>query len=159
MATSAERLVVRSSVQVPLGPAAAFALFTERMAEWWPLATKSVYNEAATGVVLEPGEGGRLMETATGGRTAEWGRVTVWDPPQRLGFTWHPGEDDRIVTQVEVTFSQVGNGTRVDLVHSGWEAKGERAGALLESYAPGWENVLGRFAARARDVDGGADGA
>lgn len=149
MPTSTDKLVVRSSVQVPLAPPEAFALFTERMAEWWPLATHSVYDEEATGVRMEPGVGGRIVETAGGDRSAIWGTITAWQAPDRVAFTWHPGEDGRIVTNVDVTFTAAEGGTRVDLVHTGWEAKGDRAAALVESYSPGWELVLGRYAAGA----------
>lgn len=150
MVRSAESLVVRSSVLVPLAVPDAFRLFTERIHEWWPLDTHSVYGERARGVVIEPRADGSIIETSEAGETAEWGTVTAWQPPDRLSFTWHPGEDGRVVTQVEISFTAAADGgTVVDLLHTGWEAKGDRAADLVSSYGPGWEHVLGRYQAAA----------
>jgi hypothetical protein len=50
--------------------------------------------------------------------------VTIWDPPGRLEFTWHPGatsDDDQTVT---VDFRLEGDGTLVTLTHRGWHRSG-----------------------------------
>jgi hypothetical protein len=39
-----------------------------------------------------------------------------------------------------------GDGTRVELVHSGWEAYGDDAAASRASYDTGWDIVLGKLA-------------
>ncbi len=62
-------------------------------------------------------------------------------------YTWHPGYDaDDPVTEVELRFVAVGETTRVELEHRGWEAlaKPEETRA---SYVQGWPVVLGRFVA------------
>ena len=157
MPRSAQEMVVRSSVRVPLGPEDAFRLFTERVADWWPLETHSVHERQAASVRFEPGTGGRIVEESATGETPVWGTITIWDPPRRLAFTWHPGEDGSVVTQVEIGFRPAAEGgTLVDLVHTGWEAKGERAEALAKSYGPGWELVLGRYAQMAKRMANGA---
>ena len=43
---------------------------------------------------------------------------------------------------VELTFTPVGDGTEVRLVHSGWEALAERAAATREEYERGWNVVF-----------------
>ncbi|MFE7408458.1 SRPBCC domain-containing protein [Isoptericola sp. NPDC057559] len=140
--------VLRRSVTVTPGPEDAFRLFTAGLGEWWPLATHSVGREGSRGVVLEPGVGGRLVETLPDGGAAVWGTVTAWDPPRRVAFTWHPGTPEAEATQVEVTFRPDGSGTVVELAHSGWarRADGDRARV---SYGSGWRLVLGAFAERA----------
>ncbi|SKC50327.1 SRPBCC domain-containing protein [Krasilnikoviella flava] len=140
--------VLRRSVTVRLAPDDAFRLFTAGLAEWWPLDTHSVGRVDALDVVLEPGIGGRLVETLADGSAAVWGVVTQWDAPRRVAFTWHPGTPETEGTLVEVTFRAAGDGTEVELAHSGWarRADGERARG---SYGSGWELVLGRFAATA----------
>jgi hypothetical protein len=46
---------------------------------------------------------------------------------------------------VEVAFLPDGDGTRVELTHTGWEALGERAEQARRSYDQGWVPVLERF--------------
>ncbi len=142
----ADNMVVRSSVEVSLPPHAAFRLFVVRLADWWPLETHSVFGDRAESVEVEQHVGGRIIESGRGGETADWGVVTEWDEPARIAFTWHPGQEASFATAVEVSFMEVAGGaTRVDLVHSGWERRGEDAPRLMESYGPGWTHVLAQF--------------
>jgi len=139
-------LAVRKSVTVPLAPADAFRLFTERMAAWWPLPTHSVYENEATGVVVEPRVGGRIYETTDDGRTSDWGVISAWEPGRRFATSWHPGNDPALATQVDVRFSHTPDGgTQVDLVHTGWEARGADAPTIAAGYDNGWRYVLGCF--------------
>ena len=132
---------VRSEVTVGVDPATAFAAFTDRIGEWWPLETHSI---AKTGSVAFAGE--RLVETGPGGEEHEWGRVRVWEPPARLVFSWHLGRGEDQATEVEVSFAAVAEGTRLALEHRGWEAWGDEAAEHRASYDRGWPIVLGRYA-------------
>ncbi len=146
MANLAEELVVRSEVEVPLARDAAFRLFVDRLADWWPLTSHSVFQDEARSVSIGQEVGGRIVETAADGRRAEWGVVTTWDAPTHIGFTWYPGQDSTAATQVEIGFHErPEGGTRVELVHTGWEARGADAKRLATSYGPGWGQVLGEF--------------
>ena len=138
---------VRKAVTVPCHPEEAFRRFAAEMAAWWPLSTHSVSREDAVGVEVEPRVGGHIVETAGDGGRHLWGTITAWEPGPRLAFTWHPGEPESHATRVEVTFSPAEDGgTRVELVHGGWEQ--HPAGpSVRESYVPGWDFVLGRYAA------------
>jgi len=143
-------LLVRSTVTVGLDPLAAFRLFTDGMSSWWPFQSHSIYGDETTGVVVEPWAGGRVYETTADGRQGEWGIVSVWQPGERLVMSWHPGNDAALATRVDVTFSASDNGgTRVELLHTGWEVTGADAPKLAESYETGWGHVLGRFFATA----------
>lgn len=135
---------VRKEARVPLEPAAAFSLFTERMSSWWPLSSKSVHGERAKRVVFERGEAGRIYEIAEDGSEADWGRVVTWDEPRRVVFTWHPGRSADTAGTVDVTFTPDGSGTRVELVHSGWEKLGDGAREMRAGYDTGWDDVFGR---------------
>lgn len=137
---------VRKSITVSWRPDAAFRRFTEGIAGWWPLATHSVSESADAACAIEGGIGGRIYETGADGAEHLWGTVTAWDPPRRLAFTWHPGRPADTGQEVEVTFRPEGDGTRVDLVHSGWERLGEKAAAMRADYDGGWDFVLGRYA-------------
>jgi uncharacterized protein YndB with AHSA1/START domain len=146
--TKSDRIApVRKSITVPWTPEAAFRRFTAGIAEWWPLATYSVSESAEAGVAIEGRTGGRIVETAPDGAEHLWGTVTAWDPPRRVAFTWHPGRPADTRQEVAVTFHPAGEGTRVDLVHTGWEHLGEKAAEMRAGYDGGWDLVLGRYAA------------
>ena len=141
MTTTAELAPLTKSVVVAAVVDRAFALFTARMGDWWPLLTHSVGEENATGVVMEGWEGGQMIESLAEVSTTSWGTITAWEPPRHVAFTWHPGTPVEEATQVEVTFAPHGADTLVTLVHSGWASRpdGERARA---GYDRGWEVVL-----------------
>lgn len=142
---------LEKSVAVPKSPAEAFRIFTEGIARWWPLAKFSISHGAsktATTCVFEPFVGGEIYEVDEDGARLPWGRVVAWSPPTRVAFTWHPGGDPAEAQDVEVTFAADGTGTRVTLVHSGWQKLGERGAAARIGYGEGWTVVLGEaFAA------------
>ena len=88
-----------------LGEQRAFELFTARIGEWWPLATHSVGEDQATGVVFGEGIGGSIVESLADGTTYVWGTITRWDPPHSVAYTWHAGTPVTEATSVEVTFT------------------------------------------------------
>lgn len=140
--TMETELVVRRSVLVDAPPERAFEVFTSGIATWWPVASHSVDDGTP---VFEPYVGGRLYERV-GEAEHFWGRVTAWEPPSRLVLEWKVNPEAAAATDVEVTFTPEDGGTRVDLVHSGFERLGEQAERGLAGYSEGWVVVLGRFA-------------
>lgn len=134
---------IEVSVRVPVDPVRAFAVFSEDIGEWW----RDYYNAPdVTGLRLEPGIGGRLIELQGEDDGFEVGRVTAWEPGRRLALTWRQADwaDDES-TEVEVTFAPVPGGTRVTLEHRGWdEISSDPSGG--EGYAEGWEELLGWYA-------------
>lgn len=138
---------IHKTVRVGSPPERAFRRFTEEMGRWWPLRSHSVGQADAETVVMEPREGGRIVERIRGGRETVWGTVTVWDPPRRVAFTWHPGRTPETAQDVEVRFTADGSGTRVKLEHSGFERLGLALGRKARrGYPIGWEFVLGLYA-------------
>jgi hypothetical protein len=91
---------------------------------------------------MDPRVGGEIVESIRGGRESHWGTITAWEPPTRVAFTWHPGRTPESATRVEVRFVPDGTGTRVELVHSGWEAMGDLAKTARNGYPIGWAYVL-----------------
>nr|WP_197501655.1 SRPBCC domain-containing protein [Hyphomonas sp. Mor2] len=134
------------TVTLPTSPARAFELFTQRIADWWPVASHSVLSakgDPPIDVRFEPFEGGRLFEISETGETADWGKVTAWVPGAVLGFTWHPGADPKRATQVDVSFSQADTGgTLITLTHSEWARLGVIADTQRANYDPGWDQVF-----------------
>ena len=145
MSQQRSEAAIRKSVTVICSPDEAVRLYTERVASWWPHRTHSVEKDDVETVVFEPREGGRFYERTKNGEEHLWGVVLVWDPPARIVHTWHPGRGDDTGQKVELTFTPDGDGTRLELVHTGWERLGDRMEATMASYMTGWDRVLGRY--------------
>jgi uncharacterized protein YndB with AHSA1/START domain len=136
---------IRKTVTVACPAGQAFRLYTDQLASWWPYTTHSVEEENVETVVFEGREGGRFYERAKSGEEHTWGTVLVWDPPSRIVHSWHPGRGEETSQEVEVTFTPEENGTRVDLVHTGWTRLGDRMETTMANYQTGWDLVLGRY--------------
>jgi uncharacterized protein YndB with AHSA1/START domain len=140
--------VVRSvDVDAPVDKA--FLVFTERIGEWWPLQAHGIFEDKAETCVLEGRVGGRLYERSVDGDEGQWGTVTAYEPPTRLVLSWHPNLDRPAPTEIEVTFTPLGEGTHVELVHRGWEVLGDVALEARDSYDGGWPETLRCYAAAA----------
>jgi hypothetical protein len=139
---------VRKSILVPWTPEASFRRFTAEIAAWWPLRSHSVGGDRAESVVFEDRVGGRIYERIRGGEESTWGTVTGWEPPGCVAFTWHPGHPPERAQQIEVRFTPEGTGTRLELVHEGWERFGAMAARVRRGYGVGWAYVLRLWAGR-----------
>ena len=145
---------IRRSVTVNCSVEHAFATFTERIHEWWPLASHSIdageTGSAAQTVIFQSGAGGQVFERTKGGEELKWADVIAFEPPHRFVLAWNPNrEQDRPQTEIEVTFTDEGGRTRVDLEHRGWERLGADASESRQSYDDGWKPVLAAYAERA----------
>jgi uncharacterized protein YndB with AHSA1/START domain len=82
-----------------------------------------------------------------------WGSLLEWNPPHAFAMTWHPGQPSEQATRVVVQFAAAAaGGTEVRLLHSGWEARGDRAIDARNSYDGGWQVVLAKYTERAREA-------
>src|SRR5262249_21372083 len=86
--------VVARAVDMRCSAAHAFTVFTDRIADWWPLGTHSfgagMDGCDAVSCVVEPAVGGRIYEVLDDGRELEWGRVVAWEPGARVALDWNP---------------------------------------------------------------------
>ncbi len=135
---------VVAEVDVAVSPVDAFAVFTDRIGAWWPLKTHSILEGGADELVFEGWVGGEIYERV-GDVRHHWARITIWEPPTRLGYLWHVNPANP-PTDVVVDFLAIEGGTRVRVSHSGWAAFTERADEMRASYAHGWPTVLGAYA-------------
>jgi uncharacterized protein YndB with AHSA1/START domain len=142
MTESAAELAIRKSITVRVPVETAFRVFTAELGSWWPLASKSVGQGEAETVVVEPGVGGQVYERARSGEQHAWGEVLVWDPPTRFAFSWHPGRAAETSQEVDVRFTTVEEGTRVELEHRGWERLVGPGGAIPDHFDSGWDEAL-----------------
>ena len=137
---------VRRTVVVDRPVEDAFRVFTEGIGEWWALDVHSLSLDRtgapAETAVMEGRLGGRLYERMSDGAEADWGRLHVWEPPHRVAFEWYVTGTP---THVDVRFTAEGDGTRVELVHSGFDRL-EDAGRRRNGYDEGWALGLARYA-------------
>ena len=131
---------IRREILVNADPATAFAVFTERIGQWWPLEDLSVYGPGGTVGFAD----GQIVEQSASGDAAVWGTVYLWEPAAALAFSWHPGGPPDQATHAEVTFAQADAQTLVTLTHTGWERFADPAEARAE-YELGWPVVLGTY--------------
>lgn len=120
---------VECSIEVPLAPEQAFAVFTADFGRWWP-STHHIGANPFTDAVIEPFRGGRWYERDAAGAECDWGRVLAWEPPDRLVLSWAltcrftPEPDPAQASEVEIRFTGTGTGTRIDLQHRDFEKHG-----------------------------------
>ena len=131
---------IRREILVDADPATAFAGFTERIGQWWPLEDLSVYGPGGTVGFAD----GQIVEQSASGDAAVWGTVYLWEPAAALAFSWHPAGPPDQATHVEVSFTQADAQTLVTLTHTGWERFADPAEARAE-YDQGWPVALGTY--------------
>ncbi|MFL6605336.1 MAG: SRPBCC domain-containing protein [Steroidobacteraceae bacterium] len=114
------------SVSVAVTQATAFDVFTREIDLWWRRGPRFRFGRRPGLLSFEPALGGRLFESfpsESGTHVIEVGRVTVWEPPSRLVFTWrNVNFADDESTEVEVLFAPTQTGTLVTVQHRGWGA-------------------------------------
>ena len=135
---------VEKSIAVRCSVAHAFRVFTERIDLWWP---PSHRKDPASVLFLEAGEGGRFGERLPGGDERILGQVLVWEPPERLVYSWWPGAIDA-PTRVEVRFGAEAEATRVEVRHTiGESGLGDGWPSRAAIFTRAWDQVLSAFAA------------
>ena len=140
---------IRLSFDVDCPPDRAFQVWTARISQWWP-ADHTVSAETGLAVVMEGRPGGRIFERTAAGVEHDWGEVTVWEPPTRLGYLWHLRRDRADATEVEIRFVPGGPATtRVEIEHRGWERLGADGREWRDRNYGGWSTLLPHFVAAA----------
>jgi uncharacterized protein YndB with AHSA1/START domain len=138
-------VAVHETVEVDCSVEDAFDFFTTRMGEWWPLDKASYGGDRAKDISLESQVGGRFFERFVDGDELQVGSVIACEPPDRIVFTWHTSDWEG-ETEVEVTFTPLGEGTRVHLEHRGFERIGRLGPDVADKFRGGWPGVMQSFA-------------
>jgi uncharacterized protein YndB with AHSA1/START domain len=155
MTTHATETSVQTEIVVDAPAQRAFRVFTQQFDHIKPREHNMLGVDIAESV-FEPRAGGRVYDRGVDGSECQWGRVLVYEPPDRIVFSWDIGPTWQIETdpdkasEVEVRFIAEGSErTRVELVHrnldrhgDGWE--GTREGVRGDQ---GWPLYMARFAA------------
>lgn len=143
---------VEKTITVERDAATAFRFFTAQFDAWWPKETHSLGADrdgvTPARVVMEEGVGGRLFEVSADGTERFWGQIRIWEPGQRLVFSWGFDKPEEQRTEVQVIFTDLGaKRTRIELTHYDWE-KDPKGADLREGYNNGWEPVMARLLER-----------
>lgn len=149
-----EQNSVQHSITVPRAAKNAFAFFTDGLTLWWP-AEYTWAQDVLESITIEPGVNGRCFERGPHGFECDWGRVLVWEPPERVTFTWQisprrePVPDPTKASIVAVQFQAEGaSRTEVTLTHRHFERHGEGSAeyqAMMNS-PQGWPYILDCYA-------------
>jgi uncharacterized protein YndB with AHSA1/START domain len=135
-------MIIQKSIRVERPPEISFRLFCDEIGRWWPRGPSFGGKELAD-MFIEGHIGGRFYERYVDGTEYEIGRVTAYEPPHVVGFTWR-APSWALTTQVEIRFSAEGPGTRVELEHHGFE-QADNIRATAKSYDSGWGEVLAKY--------------
>lgn len=151
------RVVV--ALRVKASPGHAFDVFTRDVALWWQPNAMFQFTPRSPGrLAFEPpaeGRDGRFTETLANGKIFEIGRVSVWEPGERLVFGWRQATfAAEYGTEVEVRFEAVGEETRVTVEHRGWDTvprthvakHGFPEGVFLRRHGEWWRDLLDALA-------------
>jgi uncharacterized protein YndB with AHSA1/START domain len=157
MTQPVDTAVVRRTITVAAPQQRAFEVFTAGLGTWWPKEF-SIGEADMADFVIEPKVGGRWYELGVDGKECDTGRVTAFEPPDRLILAWHLDgnfqydADPAHASEVEVRFiAEDATHTRVELEHRRFERHGDTAEAVfgvVES-PNGWGYCLDLFAKQA----------
>ena len=140
MATEPTDMTIRKSIRVERPPEVSFKVFCEEIGVWWP----GGFSGKESRLSMETQVGGRFIEHRADGTEFEIGRLTAYQPPNVVAFTWRAPSWD-VTTRVEIRFVAEGAGaTRIELEHSGWE-QGLKPREFHKNYSSGWETILNHY--------------
>jgi uncharacterized protein YndB with AHSA1/START domain len=136
---------IRISFDVDRPTDHAFDVWTAQIGRWWP-ADHTTTGEPGLVVTMEPRVGGRIYERTVEGHESDWGRILVWEPPERLVYSWHLKREPDEATEVEIRFvATAPASTRVEIEHRGWERLGSDGPPWRDRNRGGWETLLPHY--------------
>jgi len=155
MTQSATTTSVRRHIVVNATITEAFKGFTERFGDFKPR-EHNLLKAPIAETVFEARVGGNIYDRAIDGSECRWARILVFEPPDRVVFSWDISPrwqiepNPELTSEVEVRFfAETPQRTRVELEHRnldrhgfGWESV--RDGVDNEA---GWTLYLQRYAA------------
>ena len=140
------------AIRVAASQQRAFDAFVGEIGAWWQPNGLFDFTVGKQGsLAFEPRLDGRLTETYADASVFEIGRITVWEPPKRMAFTWRQASfTPEMSTEVVVTFEALGAETRVTVEHFGWESVPSEHAAkhgfpseiFLQRHATYWQTLL-----------------
>ena len=128
--------VVRRQIVVDASIDDAFTAFVDRFGDFKP-PEHNLLAADITETRFEPKVGGHIYDRAADGSVCRWARVLVYEPPDRVVFSWDISPQWQLesseanASEVEVRFiAESPQRTRLELEHR-----------HLDRHGPGWESL------------------
>jgi uncharacterized protein YndB with AHSA1/START domain len=146
---------IRTEIVVEAPIEHAFRVFTEDFGRFKP-PEHNLLGVEITDTIFEPRAGGRLYDRGVDGSECQWARVLVYEPPDRVVFSWDISPQWQIesdpgkTSEVEVRFiAETPDRTRVELEHRHLDRHGDGWAAARDAVEgpDGWPLYLQRYAA------------
>ncbi|MGK2740132.1 SRPBCC domain-containing protein [Tepidicaulis sp. LMO-SS28] len=120
-----EEAAVRVSIEIAVAPDELFQIFVEDVDLWWKRGPSHRFFPPWEGTLrFEKNGETRLVQQDEENpkRRHVIGKVLVWQPGTHLAFEFRlPNFSPEQVTRVDVAFMPTETGTRLELLHTGWE--------------------------------------
>jgi len=154
MTTQADQTSIRTDITVEAPQDRAFRVFVEQFDNIKPREHNMLAVDIAESV-FEPQPGGRVYDRGVDGSECQWARVLVYEPPERLVFTWditphwQLETDFNRASEVEVRFLvESPERTRIELEHRHLDRHGDGWEGLRDGVAgdQGWPLYIARYA-------------
>ncbi|MCR9137956.1 MAG: SRPBCC domain-containing protein [Alphaproteobacteria bacterium] len=117
----------------------AFDVFITKVDLWWPRSHRRFEHSTFS---MEARAGGRLVERAADGSEMVFGDVLVFERPNCIRMTWHPGKVSQ-PTEVTISFAQEDGRTTVRVVHTeGASELGPQWDEKVALFSKGWSAIL-----------------
>ncbi len=153
MITEKQDTAVKLHVVVEAPQERAFRVFTEQFDRIKPREHNMLKVPIAE-TVFERHVGGHVYDRGVDGSECRWGRVLVYEPPNRVVFSWDISVQWQVETnherssEVEIRFiAETPDRTRVELEHRHLDRHGDGWESMRDGVrdAQGWPLYLGRF--------------
>ena len=140
-----EKGVVTVVADIAASPEKLFRALSDpaEIPKWW--GATGAYQTERCEIDLRPGGKWQTFIARPEGADKDAPQMTVGgeyitiDPPRLLEFTWSPSWDNFEVTKVRYEIEPTAAGSRLTVIHTGFEGRPERANGHNE----GWVRVLG----------------
>ena len=144
-----EKGTVNVVADIAAKPEAVFRALTDpaEVVKWW--GAEGVYRTERFESDLRPGgkwmsyiaapEGSEMSDMRTPEPQTVGGEYITIDPPRLLEFTWSPSWDAFQVTRVRYEIEPTATGSRLTVIHTGFEARPE----MVTPHGEGWVRVIG----------------
>jgi uncharacterized protein YndB with AHSA1/START domain len=132
-------MTIRKSIRVERPRDVSFRVFCEDIGQWWPHG----FGGEGSKMALEPRVGGRLYESRPDGSEYEIGRLTAYEPPAVVAFSWRAPSWD-LAPRSKFPSLPEAPATLVELEHRGWE-QNPKAAETQKNYSNGWVGILGHY--------------